>query len=268
MLFDNAAVGGAQGAGGGHIFGLLQGQHLAAHNAGHAHPVKQREYDEDRHKVWPQGVQPFKGRRCGQRLQVVLQRKRDQNDQQYVRDRVNNVRNAHHDHIHPAAEEGRDRAVDRADDQNQEAGHQAHQQADAGAQHQADGVVAAQLVGAADVREHALARFHALQLLLRILHGGQVLRAADLVAVGVGVERGHDERKDHDNHDHNQAHHGDLVFAEPAHAVLPKAHALAHDHQLFLLVFGCGQKILRVKLELKAQRILLHIHCRILLTSA
>lgn len=60
-----------------------------------------------------------------------------------------------------------------------------------------------------------------------------------------------------DQQDDDQADHGDLVFAQTAHAVLPEVDALTHDDKAFLLVVGRGGKVLNV--ELQAQRILFQI---------
>src|SRR5699024_8073977 len=118
VLFDDAAVGGAQSPGSGDVFRFLQGQDLAAHDTGHADPVQQRKHDEDADQVGAQGLQPAEAGHRSQTLQRRFQGEAQQNNQQNIGDGVDDIGDTHHDHIHPAAEEGGDGAIDGADNQD------------------------------------------------------------------------------------------------------------------------------------------------------
>lgn len=150
------------------------------------------------------------------------------------------------------------RAVDRADEQHQHAGQQANRQGNTGAHHNADGIVAPQGVRAQNVGKHLFARGHGGLLRLGILHGAQVLAAADLSGVIVRVKRRHDKRQDQHDDQHRKAHHGDGVFPQTAQTVLPEADAFAHDGQAFLFGIAGGRKV--VDVELHAQDLFFVFH--------
>ena len=257
MLFDDAAAGSAQGTCSGDILALFQRKHLRAHDTRHANPVQQSKDDEDGHHVGAKLLHPAKAGLGSQVLQRFLDGHSQQDDEQDVRDGVQNIGDTHHDVIDPAACKGRHSAVGGADEQHQHGGQQADGQGHAGAHHNADGEVTAHTVGAQDVGEDLFAGVDELLLGGRILKRGQVVAALDLLLVAVGPERGQHVGENCNQDDDHQAEHGDLVFAQAAQAVLPEVDALAHDDKAFFLVVGCGGKVLDV--ELQAQRILFQI---------
>ena len=257
MLLDDAAAGRAECAGCGDILALLQRQDLRADDTRHADPVQQREDDEDRHHVGAELLHPAEAGLGGQALQRFLDGHGQQDDEQDVGDGVENIGDAHHDVIDPAARKCGDGAVGRADEQDQHRGQQADGQGDAGAHHDTHGKVTAHAVGAENMRKDLLARVDELLLSGRILKRSKVVAALDLQLIAVGPQGRQNIGHKRDEQDDDQADHGDLVFAQTAHAVLPEVDALAHDDKAFLLVVGRGGKVLNV--ELQAQRILFQI---------
>ena len=257
MLLDDAAAGRAECAGCGDILALLQRQDLRADDTRHTDPVQQREDDEDRHHVGAELLHPAEAGLGGQALQRFLDGHGQQDDEQDVGDGVENIGDAHHDVIDPAARKCGDGAVGRADEQDQHRGQQADGQGDAGAHHDTHGKVTAHTVGAQNMRKDLLARVDELLLGGRILERSKVVAALDLQLIAVGPEAGQNIGHEGDQQDDDQADHGDLVFAQTAHAVLPEVDALAHDDKALFLLVGCGGEILHV--ELQAQRILFQI---------
>ena len=108
--------------------------------------------------------------------------------------------------------------------------------------------------------KYLLPRINPCLLLLGILHGSQIVRSLHLLLVGIGIKSRHNEGKNHYDHDDHDTHHSHLVLQQSAHSVLPEAHALPHDYLTLLLFLCCGQKILRINLQLKTDRILFHIY--------
>ena len=257
VLLDDAPAGGTQRAGSGDVLALLQRQDLGADDTRHADPVQQGKDDEDGHHVGAELLHPAEAGLGGQALQRFLDGHGQQDDEQDVGDGVENIGNTHHDVIDPAARKCGDGAVGRTDEQDQHRGQQADRQGDAGAHHDTHGKVTAHTVGAQNVGEYVLALVDELLLGGRILKRSQIVAALDLLLIAVGPEAGQNIGHEGDQQDDDQADHGDLVFAQTAHAVLPEVDALAHDDKAFLLVVGRGGKVLNV--ELQAQRILFQI---------
>ncbi len=123
-------------------------------------------------------------------LQRFLDGHSQQDDEQDVRDGVQNIGDTHHDVIDPAACKCGDGAVGRADEQDQHRGQQADGQGDAGAHHDTHGKVTAHTVGAQDVGEDLFAGVDELLLGGRILKRGQVVAALDLQLIAVGPQDG------------------------------------------------------------------------------
>ena len=257
VLFDDAAAGCAQCAGSGDILALFQRQDLGADDTRHADPIQQREDDEDGHHIGAEGLHPAEAGLGRQRFQRFLDGHSQQDNEQDVGDGVENIGNAHHDVIDPAARKCGDSAVGRTDEQDQHRGQQADGQGDAGAHHDTHGKVTAHTVGAQNVGEYVLALVDELLLRGRILKRSQVVAALDLLLVAVRPEAGQNVGHEGDQQDDHQADHGDLVFLQAAHAVLPEVDTLTHDNEALLLVVGCGGEIFHV--ELQAQRILFQI---------
>ena len=105
--------------------------------------------------------------------------------------------------------------------------------------------------------EYVLALVDELLLGGRILKRSQVVAALDLLLIAVGPEAGQNIGHEGDQQDDDQADHGDLVFAQTAHAVLPEVDALAHDHKALLFLIAGRQKV--VSVQLQAERILFDV---------
>ena len=274
MLADDARRARADGARRQNVLVLLDGEDLAADQAGHADPVEKAEHDKQRDHV---GAQPGQDRSVLE-LQHLVEHHRQKDDDQHIRQGVDDIHDPHHDQVHSAAQISGDTAVEHADDQNDDTGKQAHRQGDPGAVDHADEVVAALFIGAEDMGEAGSALFDVLLLHLAVGEGSQVLGALvppavhgkDLL-IAVGNDQGRDDNGDHNGQQHNQAGHRQWVPEELAHAVLEKGGALAHYVLLAFLVLRGGDKLLGGELaqvDLHAEGILLRqIVCHFLFQS-
>ena len=257
MLLDDTAAGSAQCAGSGDVLALLQDQDLAAHDTRHAHPVQQSEDDEDGDHVGAQSLHPLEAGLGGQTFQGLLQGHAQQDDQQDIRDGVQDIRDTHHDVVHPAAGKGRHSTVGGTDDQHQHRGDQADGQGHAGAHHDTHRKVTAHTVGAQNVREYLFAGVDAGLLRGRVLERCQIVAALHLLRVAVGPHGRQQVGKDGNGDDEHKADHGDLVLLQAAQTVLPEVDALAHDHKALLFLVAGRQKV--VSVQLQAERILFDV---------
>ena len=181
MLFDDTAAGSAQCAGSGDVLALFQDQDLAADDTRHADPVQQSKDDEDGDHVGAKGLHPLEAGLGGQRIQRILQSHAQQDDQQNIRDGVQNIGDTHHDIVHPATGKGGNSAVGGADDQHQHRSDQTNGQADTGAHHDTHRKVTTHTVGAQNVREHLFAGIDAGLLRGRVLERCQIVAALHLL---------------------------------------------------------------------------------------
>ena len=245
MLADDAGGRGADGLGGQDVLLLLDGEDLAAHLPGHGDPVEKAEHDEDGNHARAEPCHQRPLRACD----PVLDGDREQNHDQNVRQGVDDIDNAHHHHVHHPAEIAGDGAVDDADDNDDQRREDADQQRNARAVDDADGVVAAQGVGAHDVGEDLAALVDFGLLLRAVLEGGEVLGRDILLGVGIGIEVRDDEGDEGNDHNDDQGDHGDVVLAQAAQGVLREGHGLAHRHLLGLLLVPGLFEELRIDLQ-------------------
>ncbi len=120
MLPEYPSVGRSDGAGREDEFRLLDLKYLPPYESRHSDPVKEREHNEHRYHIGPQG---FKHSPLDQGSQVFIQDHRKQNDKEHIRQRIYDIHYPHHYHIGLAAEVPRDRAIDNADDKDHDSGH-------------------------------------------------------------------------------------------------------------------------------------------------
>ena len=249
MLAQNPAAGGADRPGRQNILVLFDGQDLAADKAGHADPVQQAEDKEERDHVGAELLQ--RRDRIDDRLQSLVQHNRQQDDEQRIRQRVDDIDNAHHDNINGTAAPGRNRTVEQADDQHHDRRDKADGQRNAGAVNHADKVVTAKAVRAHNVGEQLFPGFgHIFKLTLRILERGQVgnvsVTAAadpDDFVIPVGDEHRQHQNGQHQQHQYNDAADSQFVFHQPAHAVFEEGYAFAHNLLLGLFFRRGGGEI-------------------------
>ena len=175
MPLDDPAAGGAQGTGRGHVFLFLEGEDLAADDAAHTHPIQAGKGNEHAHQV---GAHLLKELRQEEALVVGdelgdmgAHGRGDEQDDQHVRQGVDNVHDALHDHIHRTAEEAGDGAVERTNDQHDQRGGEADDHGHSGGKHGAHHDIAAVAVGAEHMGEHLLAVGDALQLVVGVAEG-------------------------------------------------------------------------------------------------
>ena len=274
VLADDAPRSCADAARGEDVFILLDGEDLAADEARHAHPVEKAEHDEETHHAGAELVQ----KAAGGKAQTLVQHDLQEDDDQHVGQGVDDIHNAHHNEIDLAAEIARDAAVEKADDEHDDAGEKAHGEGNARAVDDADEIVAALLVRAEYVREAAAALVDVLLLELAVGEGGEILRAlvappvhGEDLLIAVGDDHGGDDDGEDDAREHNDAAHGQGVFEELAHAVLKEGGALAHHVLLALLVLGRGDEHVPGKLreiDLRAERVLFEfLFCHVSLSS-
>ncbi len=167
--------------------------------------------------------------------------------------------------IQPPRKRG-DGAVGSADDQHQHRGDQTDRQADAGAHHDTHGKVTAHAVGAENVRKDLLARVDELLLGGRILERSKVVAALDLQLIAVGPQGRQNIGHERDEQNDDQTDHGDFVFAQAAHTVLPEVDALAHDDKaLFFSSLDAGAKSSTLSCRLNGFFQIFHFVCSSLL---
>ena len=182
---DDPSVRGAERRGGGDVLLLLELQHLAAHDTGHRDPVEQREGDEDAHDAGAEiahGLRERGGAGVEPVLQRVLEHDLQQQDDQYLGDRVDQFDDTHHHKVDRAAGETGDRAVDRADDQHDQRRDDADDDRHARAVHRAGHDIAPGGIGAEDVGEHTVD-----ELNLRRALGGRIGELDGLVILVFAV---------------------------------------------------------------------------------
>ena len=240
MLADDPAGLCANRARGEHILVFLDREDLAANEPRHADPVEKAEDNEHRDHVRAQRRE----RGAGFEYQHLIEDRRQQNDDQHIGKRIDDIDDTHEDEVDAPSRIARDTADDHADDEHDDARKKADDERDSRAVDDADEVVAALLIGSHDVREARAALVDELLLGLAVGERRKVLCA--LVALAVDGEDlliavGHDHRGDddgqNDGHEHNDARHSQRVFKELAHAVFEEGRALAHDVLLPLFVF-------------------------------
>ena len=172
MLSEDAARLRADGARRQNVFVFLDREDLAADEAGHADPVQQRKNNEQREHIAADAREHRALDRLSERL---VQHDRKQNDHQKVRQRIDDIAYTHHDQVDLAACVARNRAVQNADDHNEDTRKEADEKRHAGAVDHAHEIIAAEAVRAEDVREAGLPRLlHPLLLGFRILERAEV----------------------------------------------------------------------------------------------
>ena len=215
MLADDMRGACAAGLSRQHVFLLLDGQHLAAHLARHAHPVEKTEDDEDGDHARAE----LHNQLALGRSDHVLDRDGQQDHDQHVRQGVDDIDDAHHDHIDLAAEITGDCAVNDADHHDDQRRDEADHQRNARAVYDADAVIAAEIVRAHNVREDLFAAGDTLLLLLGVFKRRHVLAGNVLLRVGVRIELRHENRNQRNDNQQPQAGHGHFILAQAAHRV-------------------------------------------------
>ena len=269
MLEDDPLAPCACGHGGQNIFLLAQGENLTADQAGHGHPVKHREDNKETDDICADFL---KHRSLDQLLKIgLLQGGGQQNDQQHIRQRVDNIDNAHDDQVNLAAAVTRDRTDRHTDDKDNDAGEKADCKRDAGTVNNTDKVVAPLRVGAEDVGEHLFAGRDISQLgltvgkrskiVIRCINRSAELNAEHLV-IGIRPEEGKDDAGKRDHHDDDQADQGHLVFHKTLDTVTEEGGGGAHLDQIFLFRCSSGEKCVHIKMQ--TEWILFHYSVQIL----
>ena len=155
-----------------HVFLLTQGKDLAADEAGHGNPVQHAEDDEEADNVTADLLQ----RRPGQSgTQGQLQNAGQENHHQHVRQRVNDIHDAHDDQVYFSAAVARDGSHRHADDQDDNTCEEAHRQGNARAVDHTDEVITPGRVGTENVGKDLLPCFDVFQLGLPVGEGGKVV---------------------------------------------------------------------------------------------
>lgn len=203
-------------------------------------------------------------------IEHLIEHDGDEDDDQHIRQRIDDVDDTHHDQVGPSADIAGDTAIDHADDEHDEACEHADAQRDARAVDDADEIVAALLVGAEDVREAGAALVDILLLHLAVSKRSEVFRA--LVALAVD---GHDllifirddhrrnDDRDEDDREQHQAKHGKRIFHQLAHTVAEERRALAHD--VLLLFFLVRRLFEFLQIDLGAEDLLIRGYVGIVL---
>ena len=189
----------------------------------------------------------------------------EQNDHQHIRQRINDIHNAHDDQIDLAADVTGDTAHEDADYQHDDACKKADSQRDTRAVNNADEIIAPGGVCTEQVREHLFAGvdlcllcasvMHRRKIVIRRIHG-TARGDAEHLLVAVGPEdRDQDGREGNDNDD-DETHQRDLVFHKSLHTVAKKGRGRTHLHHISLFVRARRNKI--IQLDLQRKRILFH----------
>ena len=151
--------------------------------------------------------------------------------------------------------------VQKTDHQHDQTGEQTHQQRNPRAEHHADEVVAAELVGAENVGEDVFTVFDGLLLVFGIFEGSQILGGlvplavhGDHLGVAVGVNGGHDDDRQRQDDENDQTGHGQRVLHQLAHTVPEKGGGFAHGLVLLLFFIRGGGEFLQI--DLQAQKVL------------
>src|SRR5438874_576783 len=193
---------------------LLEREHLTAHEARHADPV----HDRDGHEDEKQATLDVAER-------GVAQRRHEDEEEKQIRERVDDVGEAHQDLIGPAAVEARekaDRHANKEDDRNR---HEPDEHRDLRRPQKTREDVTAELVAAERIcRERVFrARPDRLHQRIRRVLFERILEPAELRHERHGG--GEDHEDDHDDHPDD----GGLVAEEPVPRVLPERALLADD---------------------------------------
>ena len=231
---------------------LTQGENLAADQAGHGHPVQHAEDDEKADDV---AADLFQGGAGQGRAQGQLQNACQKNDHQHVRQRVDDIHDAHDDQVDLSAAVARDGAHGHADEQDDDAGKEADGQRNARAVDHTDEVITPGGVGAEDMGEDLLPCFDVLELRLAVGEGREVIIGGvhgfarvhpQHLVIGIGPEHGDEDGRegDDDNNDQRDGRH--TVSQQALHAILEEGGGRPHLDHIPLFFFARGEEIVHV----------------------
>jgi len=224
----DAQVAGTNGAGSLHKFLLAGGEHLPAGEARHGFPRSNANANKDEQHAAQPGIQLAHGIRERSRVRLGkggAEERQHEDDEQELREGIEDVHNAHHDVIHPPAKEAGDGAINHANNQADDGSNECHGQGNAGAVHDAaeeitTGIIRTQRVIIVDLGIGA--------------HGGKDLQhpfrgavVGNQVLLGIVHNRNLVCKNCHQDQDDNDApaNHRGAVAEEPPEGIPPKAFA-------------------------------------------
>ena len=154
------------------IFLLAQGQNLAADQTGHGYPVQKGENNKQRYDIGADFLQDRTLKGFAQRL---AQDRRQKDDHQHIRQRIDDIDDPHDDDIHHSSGIARDRPDDQADDKHDNTGKKADREGNTCAVDDADKIIASRGVCSEYVGKDLLPLLNLLEFRLRIFEGLEIV---------------------------------------------------------------------------------------------